>query len=122
MNKIGFILFFGLILTSCQDKSTIQVQNMLPKAIISNVEWGGLPISSKIMPGQTSTEITIYEDESYYDINLPESNPLKFYIDLNGDKVYVQTKTSYRLGTNDDLVIVIEDTTKVFNPLLESQN
>lgn len=121
MNKIGFIIFFSVILTSCQDKSTIQVQNMLPKAIISNVEWGGLPISSKIMPGQTSTKITIYEDESYYDINLPESNPVKFYIDLNGDKVYVQTKTSYRLGTNDDLVIVIEDTTKVFNPLLESQ-
>jgi hypothetical protein len=121
MNKIGFIIFFGVFLTSCQDKSTIQVQNMLPKAIISNIEWGGLPISSKIMPGQTSTKITLYEDESYYDIKLPESNPVKFYIDLNGDKVYVQTKTSYRLGTNDDLVIVIEDTTKVFNPLLESQ-
>lgn len=115
------IIISVILLTACDKKSTIQVQNMLSKAVIKNVEWGGLPISSQILPGESSTKITIYENESYYDIKLPESNPLKFYIDLNGDKVYVQTKASYRLDIDDDILIVVDDTTKVFNPLLESQ-
>jgi hypothetical protein len=119
MRKAIIFIISALTLISCQDKSTIQVKNMLSKAIIKNVEWGELPISSQLLPGETSSKITIYEDDSYYDIKLPESNPLKFYIYINGDLVYVQTKMSYKLGKEDHLLIVIDDTTKVFNPLLE---
>jgi hypothetical protein len=106
-------------LTSCQKKSKIRVQNMLPKALIQNVEWGKIPISSQILPGQTSEAIVVYEDEPYYDIKLPESKPVKFYISLNGDLVYLQTKFSFCLNEDDDLTILIADTTQVFNPLLE---
>jgi hypothetical protein len=95
---------------------------MLSKAEIKNVEWGELPIASSIMPGQSSPKLKIYEENSYYDIDLPETHPLKFYIELNGDKVYVQTRASYRLGKDDELTIVIEDSTRVFNPLLEVKN
>ncbi len=109
-------------LASCIKESKIRVQNMLPKAIVKNVEWGGVPISSQILPGQTSNEITIYENESYYDIKLPASKPVKFYISLNGDLVFVQTKASFRLNEDDDLTIVIADTTQVFNPLLEKSS
>ncbi len=124
MKKIGFILFIGFLLTSCHEKATIKVQNMLPKAVIYNVEWGGVPISGRIIPGQSSTKIELHDgfgSLSYYDISFPASYPLKFYIALNGDKVYVQTRESYRLDDDDDLVIVIDDATKVFNPLIESR-
>ncbi len=107
-------------LSSCVEKeSKIRVQNMLPKALVKNVEWGGIPISSQILPGQTSGTIIVYEDEPYYDIKLPASKPVKFYISLNGDLVYLQTKASFQLNEDDDLTIVIADTTQVFNPLLE---
>ncbi|MCE5174263.1 MAG: hypothetical protein ABFC90_03400 [Bacteroidales bacterium] len=121
MRKVIFLIISVFVLVSCEEESTIQVKNMLSKAVIKNVEWGGLPISSQILPGQSSGKITVFEDESYYDINLPESNPIKFYIDLNGDLIYVQTKASYRLDVDDDLIIVIEDSTAVFNPLLEKE-
>lgn len=94
---------------------------MLSKAIINNVEWGGLPLTSKLLPGQASNKISIYEEDSYYDIELPESHPLKFYMELNGEKVYLETRESYNLGKGSDLVVTITDSTKVFNPLLESQ-
>ncbi|MEA4839444.1 MAG: hypothetical protein VB110_00385 [Bacteroidales bacterium] len=121
MRKVIFLIISVFVLVSCEQESTIQVKNMLSKAVIKNVEWGGLPISSQILPGQSSDKITVFEDESYYDINLPESNPIKFYIDLNGDLIYVQTKASYRLNLDDDLILVIEDSTAVFNPLLEKE-
>ena len=121
MRKVIFLIISVFVLVSCEQESTIQVKNMLSKAVIKNVEWGGLPISSQILPGQSSGKITVFEDESYYDINLPESNPIKFYIDLNGDLIYVQTKASYRLDVDNDLIIVIEDSTAVFNPLLEKE-
>jgi len=123
MNRIfTSILLLLIIATSCKPKrSTIQVQNMLSKAIINNVEWGGLPLTSKLLPGQASNKISIYEEDSYYDIELPESHPLKFYMELNGEKVYLETRESYNLGKGSDLVVTITDSTKVFNPLLESQ-
>ena len=121
MRKVIFIIISVFVLISCKEESTIQVHNMLSKAVIKNVEWGGLPISSQILPGQSSGKITVFEDESYYGINLPESNPIKFYINLNGDLIYVQTKASYRLNVDDDIIIVIEDSTAVFNPLLEKE-
>lgn len=121
MRKVILLIISVFVLISCEKESTIQVKNMLSKAVIKDVEWGGLPISSKILPGQSSDIITVSENESYYDINLPESNPIKFYIDLNGDLVYVQTKASYRLDVDNNLIIVIEDSTAVFNPLLEKE-
>jgi len=121
MKKVIFLIISVFVLVSCVKESTIQVKNMLSKAVIKDVEWGGLPISSKILPGQSSDIITVSENESYYDINLPESNPIKFYIDLNGDLVYVQTKASYKLDVDNNIIIVIEDSTAVFNPLLEKE-
>jgi hypothetical protein len=120
MKNYRYIIFaFVVLLTSCGEKeSRICVQNMLSKALIKNVEWGGIPVSSQILPGQTSRTIIVYEKERYYDIKLPASKPVKFYISLNGDLVYLQTKASYRLNLNEELVIPITDTTQVFNPLL----
>lgn len=42
---------------------------------------------------------------------------LQNYLELNGDRIYLQTKKEYRLGKKEDRLIVVEDTTGVFNPL-----
>ena len=90
MKKILFILFVFSFF-ACKP-SSIKVQNNLSKATVRNVEWGGLPICSQIIPGETSEKIEIYPRDNYYDIDLPAKYPLKFYIDVNGDMIYVETK------------------------------
>lgn len=116
-----FILsaFTVLILNSCDYESSLRVRNLLSHAVVENVEWGGIPVTSQIIPGETCQKITIMEDEPYYDIRLPSAFPLKFYINVNGDRVFVQTRKSYLLNKDDDLTIDLCDTTQVFNPLLE---
>jgi|APIni6443716594_1056825.scaffolds.fasta_scaffold536071_2 hypothetical protein len=116
MKKL-LILLPLLILYSCDKPSSIQIQNNLSKAVIRNVEWGGIPISSQLMPGEKSSEINIY-DKDYYNIDLPASYVIKFYLDVNGDKVYLETKTKYTLEIEQHLLIEIDDTTQVINPIL----
>jgi hypothetical protein len=119
MKRILFLVFIYTLI-GCHGPSSIKVQNNLSKTIIRNAEWGGVPISSQLMPGETSAKIKIYDD-SYYDIDLPEKHPLKFYIDVNGDKVYLETKELIELGIEDDLLIEINDSTEVINPILKNK-
>lgn len=76
-----------------------------------------MPITTQLLPGETSNAISVYDNSSYYDVSLPAKFPLKFYMELNGDKVYLQTRESYNLGKEEDITITIDDTTKVYNPL-----
>ena len=112
------LLFLVGALAGCEDPSSIKVQNNLPNAIMRNVEWGGIPLSGQLLPGEESARVKIYED-GYYDIDLPEKHPLKFYIEVNGDKVYLQTRRIFELKKEEDIFIEISDTTQVINPLLE---
>jgi len=120
INNMKKIIFFAslLFITACEEPSSIQIQNNLSKAVLRNIEWGGVPISSQLIPGEKSTKRNIYDDD-YYDINLPAKNVLKFYLDVNGDKVYLETKKLFELGKEEDILIEINDSTKVINPLLE---
>lgn len=121
MKKLLYIPVL-VILMSCNNKpSSIKVQNNLSGATMQNVEWGGVPLATSLMPGEVSSKIKIRDDYSYYDIDLPEKHQLKFYIDVKGDKVYLETKESFNLGVEDDIIIVISDSTEVYNPLLEEE-
>ena len=113
------LLIIGIIFLAACEPSTIRVKNSISKAVVKNVEWGGVPISSNLLPGETSTKIKIF-NHSYYDIDLPESHPLRFYMDLNGDMVYLETKESFKLAKDDDLTIELDDQTEVFNPALDN--
>lgn len=119
MKKYIIPLLIFVLATSCYDTSTIKVQNKLAKTTLRNVEWGGIPLATQIITGETSTKIEIDAKNNYYDIELPEEFPLKFYIDVNGDQVYIETKESFRLGIEDNITIEINDSTEVLNPLLE---
>ncbi|MFT4072209.1 MAG: hypothetical protein QM654_09895 [Dysgonamonadaceae bacterium] len=123
MKKYLFIIaFLAFVFASCRYReSNICVQNKLPKVILKNVEWGGLAIRNQILPGQTSEQITLCENETYRGVKLPASFPLKFYISVNSDLVYVETVASFHLGIDEDVQIVICDTTRVINPLLEKK-
>jgi hypothetical protein len=115
------ILITAILITlfSCKDPSTIKVQNSLSGAQIQNAEWGGIPITSGLMPGETSREVKVFKNNSYYGIDLPEKHPLKFYINLNGDLVYLETNEYFELGVEDAIFIEITDSTQVTNPLLD---
>jgi uncharacterized ubiquitin-like protein YukD len=114
------VVLVVLILAACQDEtSSIKIQNNLSKAVIRNAQWGEIRLASQLMPGQTSKALELDNYYNYYDIRLPAKFPVKFYIDVNGDKIYLQTRDSFRLGIEDEIVIAIEDETEVFNQLLE---
>ena len=40
---------------------------------------------------------------------------------MNGDNVYLETKEPIKLGIEENLLIEINDSTKVINPLLEDE-
>ncbi len=122
MKCLLLLIFPVLLLTSCDSESSLRVRNQLPYAVVENVDWGGIPVSSQIIPGETSQKITIMENEMYYNIHLPSAFPLKFYINVNGDRVFVQTRKSYLLNRDNDLTIDLCDTTQVFNPLMDKTN
>lgn len=114
-----FILFgLLLVLVGCTDDSSLRVRNSLTKAVILNAEWGGVPLASHLMPGETSQKIHISKNDYYYDIDLPEKHTLKFVIDVNGDQVYLQTQESFELGKEHNLLINVTDSTEVTNLLL----
>ncbi len=114
-NLLYFLVFLSLI--AC-DPSSIRIENRLANATITNVEWGGIPIATSILPGERSSVIKIHNN-NYYDIDLPAKFPVKFYISVNDDLVYLETREYYELGVESDLVIAITDSTAILNPLLE---
>lgn len=116
--KLTIFLSLALLI-ACNDPSYIRIENKLANSTMQNIEWGGVPLASQLLPGETSTKISIYDD-GYYEIDLPKSYPLKFYLNVNGDIVYLETTYSFRLGEESELTIVITDTTKVLNPLMDN--
>lgn len=120
MKNIFVIIALVLACAACDDwESEIQVVNKLPGAVMRNIQWGTLPLSGKLLPGQESSTITISR-YSYYD-KLPADFRLQFYIEVNGERVYVETEQIYHLGKDEALIIEISDTTKVYNPLLKQE-
>lgn len=116
MKRIIYCIVVMLLLAACDDwESDIQIVNNLPGAVIRNVQWGTIPMSRELLPGQSSTRITIAK-YSYY--KLPATARVQFYIEVDGETVYVETREKFFLGKDDSLLIEISDTTKVINRLL----
>lgn len=115
--KIHFILLalFCFLLTSCQDKGKIKVENKLRNTKLENISFGDVSIYYSLLPGETSPEVTVVDDKESF----PKVNQLDFYMESNGNKVYLKTKYKYSLDAGETLLIIISDTTKVVNPLLE---
>jgi hypothetical protein len=108
------VLLFGLIaLSSCDEKEAdIRIQNLVHNASLERLSYSDWSITYSLIPGETSSRYTIYDEESEW----PKMSQIEFYMVRNSQMVYLKTKASYNLNIDDDLLIVIGDTTEVISP------
>ena len=104
-----------LLIMSCQEEGKIKVLNKLPNTKLENISFGDISVYYSLLPGETSTEVTV----SDFKESFPKINQLEFYMESNGNKVYLKTKRKYKLDYGETLLITISDSTEVINPLLK---
>jgi hypothetical protein len=114
MKSIKFILIIciAFILQSCYKSAEIQVRNNISKVKITEVKWGDHYIASQLLPGQTSSKITITNREEKF----PAIHNISFIMTANDKYVYLETVSKYMLDEDQELLIILDDTTKVINP------
>jgi hypothetical protein len=115
-------LFFatGVVLlaltASCNNESAkIQVQSKIHNVRINNISFGSNSIGGSLGPGESTDKTTIEDKEKFW----PKTYQIEFYMNSNGNQVYLKTRQKYELNPGDDLLIVISDTSKVYNPMFE---
>ena len=116
--KKNILPFLVLVLSfsSCYDKAKITIQNKVHNATLEQVSWDNHSVAGSLLPGEGNT-ITVYEESNY---RFPKTSVVKFYLKREGNQVYLETKYSFTLDADDNILIVISDTTQVVNPLLIS--
>jgi hypothetical protein len=110
------IVIFGILLASCTKPSTFEVENDLSSGTITNLKWGEVPLASIILPEETTGKVRIYED-AHYNLDFPEEFTLNFFLELNGNKVFLETRKIFKLGNKDEIFVSINDSLEVFEPL-----
>lgn len=114
MKNLLFILI-SVIICSCEDdRGIIKVQNNVHNAKLQSVSWGDYSIAYSLLTGEESDEVRIEDKKGSF----PKINDLSFYMVSSGKKVYLKTKYKYKLDADQNLTIVISDTTSVLNPSL----
>lgn len=112
------IIILGVITLlnmSCLRKGEIEVQNDVRNVRLENINWGDVPITYSLLPGEKSKKVTI-ED---YKESFPKYNQLEFYMISGSNTVYLKTKNTYELDYDETLSIIITDSTEVINPMLQ---
>lgn len=99
-----------VLLQSCEKEAKIRVQNNISKVQITEIYWGNTYITSSLLPGQTSGEKTLTEDK------IPATHSISFKMTANNKTVYLETKETFRIDEDDDILIVLDDKTEVYNP------
>lgn len=114
MKKLQFILVIcaAFILTSCYKSADIQVRNNISQVKIMDVKWGEIYIAGELLPGETSSKITVTSQEEKF----PATHNISFVMSANDKYVYLETVCEYTLDEDQDLLIILEDTTRVQNP------
>ena len=116
MKKILFLLFGCICLLSCEEPelSTIEMQNNLPGTLLQDVQLGGFKIADSLLPGESGSIA--------FTRNNPEigvENTFSFNLNVDGDILFLETQELFVLREGQDIMIVIDEDTPVFNPLLE---
>lgn len=112
------LLCCGMIACT-EEPGKISVQNEIHGAVLKDVRWGDAFVTSVLLPGETSPDAVVHDVESGYGVDLPAGNPIRFYMEVQGDRIYLQTREIYNLDVDTDVEVVLHDSTPVFNPLLE---
>ena len=114
MKKLQFILVIciSFIFQSCYKSAEIQVRNNISQVKIMDVKWGNIYIASELLPGETSSKITV----TNYEEKFPTTHNISFVMSANNKYVYLETISEYMLDEDQELLIILEDSTKVTNP------
>ncbi len=116
--NVRIIMLFAVVLflkMDCEDDtSNIIVKNNLSSVVIGNVKWGGIYVTSEILPGESGkTTISSFDDE------FGKSHHVSFYMKSGSSTVFLRTVESYKCEKNKTLKINISDDTTVENPVSE---
>lgn len=115
MKPILAILVSSLLITSCMEDGKIKVQNNVHNVKLESINFEKISVCYSLLPGQSSDPVKVTDHKESF----PKISQLEFYMVSNGNRVYLKTKNKYKLDYGETLLIVISDTTKVINPLLE---
>ncbi len=110
--RLILIACIGVVMQSCRQPGNIQVQNNISQVKMVDVRWGNIYIATELFPGETSEKLTI-EDR---DGKLPSSHKISFKMTANNKTIYLETEEAYLLEEDDDILIILDDNTKVRNP------
>lgn len=117
MRRLTAYLIVSIGLFSCEkDPGQISVINKLPGAELKNVKWGDLLIDNQLLPGEQSQVIKIREDD--FRADLPESHSISFQMTVNSSTVFLKTIEIFLLDLEESIMIEIDTTTEVQNPLI----
>jgi len=79
-----------------------------------NIKWNEEIISYELYPGENSEIIEIIDKRNKF----PKTSPVEFIMTY-GDKRLFRTREKYTLNNDQKLIIILHDTTKVYNPTIE---
>lgn len=118
MKKLAYILpLIVLLFTSCKDyEATIIIKNEVHNVQLTSLKFGDNYLSGYLIPGETSTTTIIVSDKDEF----PMNHPIEFYMNANGNSVFLKTTESFTLNEEQVLTITISDSTEVINPMLRS--
>lgn len=103
-----------------EEPGKISVQNEIHGAVLKDIRWGDAFVTSELLPGEMSHDALVHDVENGYGVDLPAGNPIRFYMEVQGDRIYLQTREIYNLDVDTEVEVVLHDSTPVFNPLLEA--
>lgn len=105
------IAFALMTLQACYKPGEIKVQNNIDRVEILDVKWGDIRVASSLLPGETSDKIDIEKRQE----TLPSSHTVSFVMMANDKLVYLETVESFSLDEDEEIVIELNDETKVSN-------
>jgi hypothetical protein len=115
MKKVNFlfVVLAVVVLQSCEDPGIIQVKNNISSVKITNVKWGDHYVAWELMPGETSGEIFIDNNDE----KLPSKQKVSFRMTANNKTILLETEEEYELAEGKKLLILLSDDTPVINPI-----
>ncbi|MCB0711003.1 MAG: hypothetical protein KDD67_01595 [Ignavibacteriae bacterium] len=111
------LLLSALLIVGCENPGEIRIRNSVSGAKIQNVRWGDVLIAGELLPGEISNVVKIKDDPDW-GVDLPAEEPLRFYLNVDGDLIFLETRATYRLDEEVKLSLSIHDTTEVWNSIV----
>lgn len=117
MYKYILVIASVFVMFSCKKykSANISIQNNVHNVKLTNISWGDYYLSDVLLPGVTSDKYYIEDEDDFW----PKTNNVEFYMEKGLNRVYLKTKYKFTLNSDDDITIIISDTTSVVNPILQ---